>query len=170
MSRNASDYVEIFSEEYRIIERRHDQCSKMAERNYIQSTADNYRHLQNCLENGTPYPIILDTETNPSPTVPSDFSTNIQQNSLHKKEAVINLDLEMIETEPAHEIIKKIHNSVDTTSLYPTTTVVGATAAAYLNDDGGYNNNEAMNSMPITTVTAKTASQKIANLINKLLH
>lgn len=175
MSGNASDYVEMLSEEYRLIDRRHEQCGKMAERSYIQSTADNYRHLQNCLENGNSLkPRNVDSEPNPTPTTMlNDHRTDIDDSTMSnwsrgevdivdEEDDDFRVDIERRENEPVHEIVKKLHNSQPMSSLdHP--------SVAYRIDDRQYKD-ETMNSMPISTVTAKTATQKIANLINKLLH
>lgn len=50
ISANATDNEALLREEYRLINRHHQQCGKLAERSYIQATAENYRELQNCLE------------------------------------------------------------------------------------------------------------------------
>ncbi|KAM7355045.1 uncharacterized protein ACRADG_001274 [Cochliomyia hominivorax] len=50
ISGNASEYANIMHEKYRVIDLRHEQCCKTAERNYVESTAANYRNLQDCLD------------------------------------------------------------------------------------------------------------------------
>ncbi|XP_005179054.1 mucin-5AC [Musca domestica] len=50
ISGNASEYASIMHEKFRLIDLRHDQCCKAAERKYVEDTAMVYRHLQDCLE------------------------------------------------------------------------------------------------------------------------
>ncbi|KAL9910457.1 uncharacterized protein ACN427_005116 [Glossina fuscipes fuscipes] len=56
ISGNSSDYVSALEESYRIIDLRHEQCSKSAERAYVQASAVNYGQLQDCLEGKVPTP------------------------------------------------------------------------------------------------------------------
>lgn len=82
ISGNASEYANLMQEKYRIIDLRHDQCCKTAERRYIESTADNYRNLQDCLEGHVKPlpPTTTTTTTTPQPTT-SSSSTSAPESS-----------------------------------------------------------------------------------------
>uniref|UniRef100_A0A1A9X0G1 DUF725 domain-containing protein n=1 Tax=Glossina brevipalpis TaxID=37001 RepID=A0A1A9X0G1_9MUSC len=78
ISGNSSDYVSVIQEHYRIIDLRHEQCSKSAERTYVQATAENYGQLQDCLEGKVPPgkpPALTTTLSPPISTAPTLSTT-----------------------------------------------------------------------------------------------
>lgn len=50
ISGNASEHAKVLQESYRQIDLRHEQCTKISERKYVEDTGANYRGLQSCLE------------------------------------------------------------------------------------------------------------------------
>ncbi|XP_023292471.2 uncharacterized protein LOC111675852 [Lucilia cuprina] len=78
ISGNASEYANIMQEKYRLIDLRHEQCCKTAERSYIESTAVNYRNLQDCLDGrAKPNPPTTTTTTTPQPTTTTTTTTTL---------------------------------------------------------------------------------------------
>ncbi|XP_061393752.1 UV excision repair protein RAD23 homolog [Musca vetustissima] len=74
ISGNASEYASIMHEKFRLIDLRHDQCCKSAERKYVEDTALVYRHLQDCLE-GRVAPTTTTTTTTVAPTTTTTTTT-----------------------------------------------------------------------------------------------
>ncbi|XP_073836479.1 uncharacterized protein [Musca autumnalis] len=72
ISGNATEYASIMHEKFRLIDLKHDQCCKAAERRYVEQTALVYRNLQDCLEGRiaptTAVPTTTTTTTTVAPT------------------------------------------------------------------------------------------------------
>ncbi|TMW42927.1 hypothetical protein DOY81_011992 [Sarcophaga bullata] len=68
ISGNASEHATLMREKYRTINVRHENCSMVCERTYIESTASTYRKLQSCLGGHTKPLDPSSTTTTPLPT------------------------------------------------------------------------------------------------------
>lgn len=78
ISGNSSDYVSVIQEHYRIIDLRHEQCSKSAERTYVQASAVNYGQLQDCLEGKVPTTTLPPYTPTTNPAVSTVPSTSLR--------------------------------------------------------------------------------------------
>lgn len=76
ISGNASEYATTLQENYRLIDLRHEQCCHAAERAYVENTAQNYNHLQACLDGRVqPRPPKQTTTTTAAPTTTTTTTT-----------------------------------------------------------------------------------------------
>ncbi|XP_075160704.1 uncharacterized protein LOC142233600 [Haematobia irritans] len=82
ISGNASEYANEIHEKYRLIDLKHEQCCKSAERKYVEDTAVVYRTLQKCLEGGAP----TTTTTSTSSTTTTTTSPMITSSSISPEE------------------------------------------------------------------------------------
>ncbi|XP_013100463.1 uncharacterized protein LOC106082468 [Stomoxys calcitrans] len=81
ISGNASEFANAMHEKYRLIDLKHEQCCKSAERKYVEDTAIVYHTLQTCLEGGAA-PAITTTPAPSTTSEPSVFDQASQ--NIHK--------------------------------------------------------------------------------------
>ncbi|XP_017011602.2 uncharacterized protein [Drosophila takahashii] len=95
ISGNASESASLLEERYRVVELQHDQCRRKAEKNYVESTAKNYNHLQACLDGRVqpkPMPKPTTTTSTTSTTTTTTTTTEAPTEPPTTTETPLNLD------------------------------------------------------------------------------